>query len=203
MENSLQERILNNIRENKLQVFYSASFLDLGNYKAVSKTLERLEKDKKIRRLVRGIYDKPEYNEKFKMFASPNISEVALAIARQFNWNICPSGNYALNLLGLSTQIPAKYIYISDGPYREYEIYGTKLEFKHSNKKEISDFSYKTLIVIQALKTIGKENISNEDLEQIQRQLTNEDKQKLLNEGIKTNIWIYEIIKQICGGKNI
>ncbi len=200
---SLQELILQEIENKNLKVFYSAMFLNLGNYKAVSKALERLVNDKKIRRIARGIYDKPEYNARFEMFASPNINDVANAIASQFNWNICPSGNYALNLLGLSTQIPAKYIYISDGPYKTYMIEGSELEFKHSNKKEISDFSYKTLIVIQALKALGKNNITNTDLEKIKKHLSDEDKQNLLKEGIKTNIWIYEIIKQICGGINV
>lgn len=203
MQQTLQDKILNRIEKDKLPAFYSGDFLDFGNYKAVSKALERLEKDKSIRRLARGIYDKPEYNDKFKMFASPKINEVALTIARRFNWNICPSGNYAINLLGLSTQIPARYVYISDGPYKTFKIEETEIEFKHSNKKEISDFSYKTSIIIQALKTIGCINLTNEHIEQIRKHLSKQEMQVLLVEGQKTNIWIYEVIKDICGGTNV
>ncbi len=203
MENLLQNKILKNISNSQNKCYIISDFLHLGNHEAVKKVLQRLEKDKTIRRLIRGIYDKPEYNEKFKSFSAPDINEAAKALARQFNWNICPSGNYALNLLGISTQIPAKYVYISDGPYKTYKIEGTEIEFKHSNKKEISDFSYKTLIVIQALKTIGRENVNENIIKQIRKGLSKQEMNILFVEGQKTSIWIYEIIKKICEDINV
>lgn len=198
MKNSLEAQILKSIKDKKLEVFYASMFLDLGNYKAISKSLERLVDKKEIRRISRGLYDKPTFNKKFNSYPSINIEKVALTIANEFNWNICPSPNNSLNILGLSTQVPSKYVYISDGPYRSYNINGTIIDFKHSNNKEISNYSYKTLIIIQALKVIGRNNVSNKDIEIIRNNLTKKEANILLKEGIKTNIWIYEIIKEIC-----
>ena len=203
MENALQKLILKEIEKQDLKVFYSSLFLYLGNYKAVSKALEGMANDGTIRRIARGLYDKTLYNHKFKMFAAPNIDDVAKAIANQFNWNICPSNNYILNLLGLSEQVPTKYVYISDGPYRKYKINNTDIEFKHSNKKEVSNFSYITSIIIQAFKAIGKDNIDLDDLAKIERRLSVQDKKTLIKESAKTDIWICEKIKQMCGGVNV
>lgn len=198
MKNSLETQILKSIKDKKLDIFYASMFLDLGNYKAISKALERLVDKNEIRRICRGLYDKPTFNKKFNSYASINIEKVALTIAKEFNWNICPSPNNSLNILRLSTQVPSKYIYISDGPYRSYNINGTTIDFKHSNNKEISNYSYKTLIVIQALKALGRDNITTKDIEIIRNNLTKKEQEILLKEGIKTNIWIYEIIKKIC-----
>nr|MCR4661031.1 DUF6088 family protein [Clostridia bacterium] len=118
--------------------------------------------------------------------------------ARQFNWYICPSGNYALNKLGLSTQVPAQYMFVSSGPYTTYLIEGTKLIFKHTTSREISDYSYVTQLVIQAIKTIGRKKILPNDIIYLRKTLTLKDKDILLQDGKKTNIWIYEVIKEIC-----
>ncbi len=199
MEELLQTKILTFMDNSGDKAFIVSDFLELGNHEAVKKALQRLEKEGKIRRILRGVYDRPEYNERFGIYSAPYIGEVAKALARQYNWNICPSGNYALNLLGLSTQVPAKYVYVSDGPYKTYRIGNTEIEFRHSNKRGISDFSYKTLIIIQALKQMGNENITDEIIQKIRSVLTEEDKETLLSEGKKTNIWIFERIKEICG----
>ena len=88
---------------------------------------------------------------------SPNIDKVAHAYARKFNWYIQPSGDTALNLLGLSTQVPGRYVYLSNGPNKSYQILNTTLEFKHRSLKE-SGFKYDvSVIIVQALKTLGKE----------------------------------------------
>lgn len=198
MKKSLENLILESIKRNKLDVFTTSMFLDLGNYKAISKCLERMVNKKIIRRISRGLYDKPKYNKKYESYSSIDIEKVAEVIAKEFNWDICPSPNYALNLLGLSTQVPAKYVYTSNGPYRSYNIDGTTIDFKHTNNKAIGNFSYKTLIVIQALKAIGADNLTAKDIEILRKNLTFKEKEILLKEGIKTNIWIYEVIRKIC-----
>ena len=128
--------------------------------------------------------------------ASPH--QVALALARNYGWSIAPSGNTALNQLGLSTQVSAKWSYISDGPYNVFEFGNIRIEFKHRSNKDISGLSPKTALVIQALRALGKDNITNEDINKIGLLLSAEEKETLLKESKQSTSWIYKYIKKIC-----
>lgn len=199
----LRNDILDRIENKDLKVFSATDFIDFAPYGAVRKTLERLEDEGAIRRLMQGFYDKPKFNKKFMAFEAPDIDGLARCIARRYGWNVCPSGNYALNILGISTQIPSQYVYISDGPYRLYEVMGVRLTFKHTANREISNFSPITMIVIQALKAIGRENLTRKDIEHLRRRLSPENKEVILREGQQTRIWIYRVIKDICEVRNV
>jgi len=203
MYNQLQFRILDRIENNQFGVFMLTDFLDLASYEAIKKSLQRLEQSGQIRRLCRGIYDKPKFNQKFQMFEAPNIDNIAKAIAYRYNWRICPSGNFALNLLGLSTQIPAQYIYISDGPYKNYNVMGTDIVFKHVAHREISGYSNITHLVLQAIKTIGRKNIMREDIYHLRKFLKPEEKRIILSESQRVSVWMYEIVKDICEVDNV
>lgn len=181
----------------RVDTFVATDFLDIADYHTVRQALLRLSKYGKIQKIMNGIYYCPQYSELLQEYEAPSPSEVAKAIARKFNWTIAPSGNTALNQLGLSTQVTAKWNYISDGPYHTFEIDGFELEFKHRNNKEISGMSYKTAMVIQALKTIGKDKITKETKVILKKHLSSEEKAKLMLEGKQTTIWIYNIIKEI------
>lgn len=198
MNNSLQDIILKRMINSNLGAFTASDFVDIARHDAVRKALDRLEDCGQIRRILRGVYDKPRFNNRFKMFEPPRVEAVAYAIARQYNWYICPSGNFALNKLGLSTQVPAQYVFVSNGPYVSYSIEGTKLIFKHTTSREITSFSPITLLIIQAIKAIGRANILLDDILHLRRVLSLKDKGILLDEGPKTSIWIYEVIKEIC-----
>ena len=128
---------------------------------------------------------------------------VANALARSYHWTIAPCGNTALNLLGLSTQVTAVWSYISDGPYKTYEWNSTKLEFKHRTNKEITGLSYMTSLVIQALKTLGKSNVTPEVIQMLSEKLTDKDKQACLKEATESTDWVYDTIRQICGGEKV
>ena len=123
---------------------------------------------------------------------------MAQALARKFNWSIAPSGATALNLLGLSTQVPAKWSYISDGPYHKFSVGKLELEFKHRSNREISGLSYKSAMVIQALRALGKENVDDTTIKKLQRLLTDHEKQARLQEAQQAAAWIYNLIKKIC-----
>ena len=104
-------------------------------------------------------------------------------------------------MLGLSTQVTAVWSYISDGPYKTYEWNATKIEFKHRTNKEITGLSYMTALVIQALKTFGKSNVTQEVVETLSSKLSDTDKAALLKEGSESTDWVYDTIRQICGGE--
>ena len=153
-------------------VFVAADFADITDKKTASVGLSRLESEGVIRRILRGVYDKPAYNRFLGEFVAPIPDKVAHAIARNFGWTIVPCGDTALNLLGLSTQVPAVWVYVSDGTYKEYSYDNTTIQFKRTTNKEVSKLSYKTALVIQALKALGKDNIDEMVISRLQKILT-------------------------------
>lgn len=183
--------------------FSSVDLINKFDRQQIDNVLSDLSKDKKIRKVARGIYDYPKYSELLKKELSPDIEQVALAIARKFNWRIEVSGNSALNILNLSTQIQAKYIYLSDGPNRSYKLLNdVVIEFKKSTLKDIG-FKYKeSSLIVQALKELGKENITNETIEKIKDKIEPKMYEKILKDTQTTTVWIYEIIKKICKDSN-
>lgn len=148
---------------------------------------------------MRGIYVKPRYSTLLNKNVPPRSDDIAKAIARNYGWTIVPCGNTALNMLGLSTQVPAVWLYVSDGPYKTYEADGMKLKFKHTdNKNEIINISYKTALVVQALKALGKGNVTDKELRSISKLLTENEKAQMLVEAMRVTAWVYELMRKIC-----
>lgn len=179
------------------EVFITSDFLDIANTQAVNKALSRLTEDKKIRRILRGLYDRPRYSELLQEYTAPRMEAVAKAIARNFGWTIVPCGDTALNMLGLSTQVPAVWLYISDGPYREFAVGKCLLKFKHTSNKDISAISYKSALVIQALKALGKENMSDKVKKRLSSTLTTDEKTALISDTQRGTAWINETAKEV------
>ena len=201
--NSYVDQIKNRIKKFESgKVFINNDFLDIAGNETVRRTLNQLVRENKIKRVINGFYYNPKYSELIGEYEAVSIHELALAIARKYNWNIAPYNSTALNLLGLSTQVPTHYKYISSGRYKEYKIGDTVLEFKKVNPGEIANMSLKTATVIQAIKSLGKENITNEVIQKIRENLTEKERTDLMNESKSVPAWIYEVIREICEGKN-
>lgn len=153
----------------------------------------------KIRRVYRGIYDYPKYSELLQQELSPDFDQVAQAFARKFNWRIQPSGDAALNLLGLSTQVPGRLVYLSDGPNRQYDIGKFTLEFKKSALKDVG-FKYRESgLLVQALKALGKERLDESVIATLRKQLDEAACKRVLKDAVTATGWVYEAIKRICG----
>lgn len=179
-------------------VYVAVDFVDISDKTSVNAYLARLVDEGLIRRILRGVYDKPEYNDFLEEYVAPSPDKVANAIARNFGWTIVPCGDTALNLLGLSTQVPAAWVYVSDGTYKEYTYDNTTIQFKRTTNKEVSKLSYKTALTVQALKALGKDKIDDMVISRLGKLLTAEEKQTMLEEARAATSWIYEYIKQIC-----
>ncbi len=195
--NQIEVRICNSPRGT---IFLTSDFTDLASSDAANKALLRLEEAGLIRRILFGVYEYPEYNAFLGEYIEPAPDKVAHALARKFGWSIVPCGDTALNMLGLSTQVPAVWLYVSDGTYKEYSYGHTTIKFKRTTNKEISKISYKTALVIQAIKALGKEAITTEIISKIKASTTNEEKSLMFTEAKYATSWIYDIIKEICGG---
>ncbi|MBI9093980.1 MAG: hypothetical protein JEY71_03760 [Sphaerochaeta sp.] len=181
-------------------VFSKIDFIPPFSAVEVRKALSDLSKKGTIRRVSQGIYHYPRYSEILQQYLSPDIEQVAYAYARKFNWRIQPSGNTALNYLGLSTQVSARHLYISDGPSRTYEIGNQSLEFKHMAMKE-SGLQYReSRLLVQALKALGKEHITPDIIKKISDTMGNVSSDKILRDSQRVSVWIYEAIKEILKG---
>ena len=178
--------------------FSSKDLLEKFSRSQVDNLLSELVKKGKIRRVARGIYDYPKYSELLQKTLGPDIDQVARAIARKFNWRIEISGESALNLLGLSTQVPAKYVYLSDGPNKTYDIMGTTFEFKKSSLKDIGFKHRESSLIVQALKALGRDRITNETIKKIRTKIDEKGCNKILKDTKTATDWIYETIKKIC-----
>ena len=178
--------------------FSASDFLDIADANSVGQALFRIEKDGMIRRVINGIYDKPAYSELIHEYSVPRIDKIAEALARRFNWIIAPSGDTALNILHISTQVPDVWEYVSDGPYRDYVIGKTPLKFKHVMPREINGYSPITVMTIQGIHAIGKGNMTQEQMDRFSSVITAEDRETLLKEARTASGWIYREIKNIC-----
>ena len=172
-----------------------------------------------IRRVYRGMYDYPKYSELLQQRLSPDFDQVAQAFARKFNWRIQPSGDAALNLLGLSTQVPGRLVYLSDGPNREYRIGESgdseesgeggdgggevgaspfTLEFKKSALKDVG-FKYRESgLLVQALKALGKERIDDTVIATLRKQFDEATSKRMLRDTVTATGWVYDAIKRVC-----
>jgi len=194
-QKKIEDRIVSN---GTGSIFTTSDFTDLASSGSANRALLRLEEADVIRRIIFGVYEYPEYNEFLGEHIVPSPDKVAQALARKFGWTIVPCGDTALNLLGLSTQVPAVWSYVSDGTYKEYTFDKTTIKFKKTTNKDISKLSYKTALVVQALKALGKENVSDSILFKLKKGLAKAEKKKMLEEAKIVTSWIYELIKKIC-----
>jgi hypothetical protein len=129
---------------------------------------------------------------------SPNIDQVAHALARKFAWRIQPDGATAQNLLGLSTQVPARVVYPSDGPDRSYTVGRTKLAFEHTALKEAGFKLRESRLIVQALKAFGEGRITPNVVTQIRGQFDSSLRQQILHDTKTATGWVYAAIQEIA-----
>ena len=195
---SLRNQILARIRgKGRGCVFSSKDFLDLGDRNPVDKALSRLWAQGIIRRVTTGIYDFPREDVELGGRLSPDIHQVAQTIARKNGVCIQPSGALAANLLGLSTQVPAKIVYLTNGKSRTVEIRNRTLIFKRVKPREIRPGNETSILVTQALRFLGKERIEKNVIDHLRRQLSDVDQKKLLKDARYMEDWIWEVVRRI------
>ena len=194
--NSITKQIENIMSENQGKIFSINDFYNIGTKNTIKSVLYRLNEENKIKRLMDGLYIKPKYSNILKEYSYPDASEVAQKLADKFSWTIAPAGDTALNYTGLSTQVPNEYIYISDGAYREYLYRNKKIIFKHTTNRNITSYSKELAILIQAVKALGKDNISEEHIKKLEVFARNIE-EDLKEDTLKLTFWIQEVLAKI------
>ena len=158
---SMRDQIVGRVeRLGEGKAFSAKDFLDIASRTTIDVTLAELAHKGTVRRIRRGLYDMPRVNPALGGTLSPDIDEAARAIARRQRWKIVPDGAWAANLLGLSTQVPSKIIYLTDGPNNEVPIGRRSIVFKHARPKVLAGLEERSLsssrhCVISAKKTLG------------------------------------------------
>jgi hypothetical protein len=198
MKNSVMEQIKNRIDALPARsAFVASDFTDIADYQNAKKCLLRLEGEKRIRRVLRGVYDKPYFSSILHEFSAPDLEEIARAIARNYSWQIAPTGVTSLNLLGLSTQVVSAYEYYSSGQYKNYEVGKMEIRFIHRSSKELLNLSYESALVVSTIKELGT-GIDDDQIAKIRHRLSERSRAVLLEESAHVTKWIYEVIKRIC-----
>jgi hypothetical protein len=197
---SIDDKIFERIRKcGRGKVYFASDFAQYGETKSVQKALERLIKSEILVRLSRGIYYYPKIDRKTGLgILYPSWGEVAESIAKRDRARIAPTGLYALNRLGLSTQVPANFVFLTDGsPRRINTGKGKGILFKHTAPKNLAFQNELAMLVVFALKEIGRENVTREHLEKLKLVLQMQPREQIMNDAKLMPAWIKSIITQL------
>lgn len=178
--------------------FTPKAFLALGSREATRLALVRLTKKGTIRRLARGLYDYPRKHPKIG-FMTPSPERIAQALATRDATRLQPSGAYAANLLGLSEQVPARIVFLTDGPSRRVKIGRQEIVLKNTTPRNMAAAGKVSGTVIQALRHMGKKQISKQHAIHLRKVLKQEEKKQLLKDKIYAPGWMHPVIEQITG----
>ena len=172
MQENIGKRIVNNIKKcGRGSIFFPNSFVAYGDIKSVSKSLERLTNDAVIIRLANGIYLYPKIDKELGLgVLYPSVEEVALQVAKRDKAHIAPTGAYAMNLLGLSTQVPMNVVFLTDGSPRKIRLGNNRIiTFKHTVPKNLAFVNKTAQLATFALKEIGQSNVNEEHLKALKQ----------------------------------
>ncbi len=189
----LIERLVLDKRRGTL--FFPEDFEHTGSSEAIRKALQRLENKGSIRRVAHGIYVRPKESS-YIGEVMPTAEEVAEGIAKRDKIRIVPTGVYALHALGLSTQIPLKLVFLTDGAARTINVGKRTIKLKRTTPKNLMAKGKISSLVIQALREIGKDKASQTELTQIIKLLKEEDQQLLKHDIKLAPEWIKQIMKE-------
>ncbi len=193
---SVDDKVIAKIKKAKRgSLFFTEDFLSFGSAKAVAKALERMVEKEEVIRVARGIYARLEKDPILGLI-KPSTEAIAQAIAKRDKARIVPTGILALNALGLSTQVPMNVVYLTDGAKRKIDLGKRKILFKNTAPKNLSAIGKISSLVIQALKEIGKDNCTENEIQIILKQLAKEEPYRLEHDIRLAPEWIRVIMRQ-------
>lgn len=179
------------------KVVTSKDFLDLGTRDAVDQALSRLSRDGDIQRIGRGLYHCPRKNRRLGLFISPDVDDMAQAIARQTGTRVAPSGAVAANRLGLTTQVPGRLVYLTDGSSRSVKVADFEIVFKHVSPKDFPPGSPTSAAVLQAIRHVGKDALTDKALAHLRKTLSAAVRKKLFNDARYATDWVREVVRRL------
>ena len=197
---SVEDKISKAIKYRKRgSIFFSSEFVSKGSLSSVNKALSELTKRGDIIRLASGIYCRPEIDKIFGLGdIYPGLDEIAEAIASRDGARIVPTGTYAQNRLGLSTQIPMNAVFLTDGSPRRVKVYGGKgILFKKAAPRVFKFKSSLAMMLTLALKDIGKDSLTDDQRETIKRLVIKEPRERFAQDYSLMPEWIRSLIERM------
>jgi len=192
---SIDDQILVKIKKAKGgSLFFIDDFVAFGNAKAVGKAMERLVKSGELHRVAKGIYVRP-VKDKVLGIVLPGIEDIAEAIRKRDKARIVPTGSYAMYKLGLTTQVPMNVVYYTDSTPRKVKVGKQTINFKRASARNLSAIGDISKLVIQALKTIGKDKVTEYELHKIKELLKQEKPYHLQHDMKIAPEWIRKLIR--------
>lgn len=194
---SIQNKVVSRIY-GKLRgwVFTPNHFLDLGSRSAVGNSLSQLTAAGTIRRLAFGLYDYPQKHPKLGLL-SPKPDTVAQAISEKDDTRLQPSGAYAVNLLGLSQQVPAKIVYLTDGAEKNVTVGNQQIQLRRTTPKNMATAGRPSGLVIQALRYLKKDGVTDDHIATLKRILPDADRERLWKDRIYAPAWMHPLFKKL------
>ena len=194
MSKSIEIQVLDKIKRSpRGTLFFVDSFTKIANTKSVNKSLERLVKSSEIERVAQGIYVRPVI-DKYIGKVLPSIEQIAVAIAKRDRATIVPTGSYAMYKLGLTTQVPLNIVLYSDTSARKIKIGKQTITFKKASSKNLAFVGEISTLAIQALRTIGKDQATAEEIKQISTILKKENPKHLQHDLQLSPVWLRKLI---------
>jgi hypothetical protein len=195
---SIDSKLLAAIRSRgRGSVFVPADFLDLGSRQAIDVALHRLARKGTIRRLTRGVCDFPKRHPALGLL-SPSPEAVATALGGRDRTRLQPTGAYAANALGLSEQVPAKAVFLTDGPSRTVKIGPMTIQLRRTTQRNMADAGRLSGLLIQALRALGKEYVTPERREHLKRTLPAYQRRELLKDLRLAPAWMHPIFRELA-----
>jgi len=185
------------IRKGRGSVFTPSDFLTLGSRAAVDKTLSRLAMDGIIRRIAQGIYDYPKISPRIGPL-SPNLDVVAQAVAAKGGHVVQVSPAKAANLLGLTTQVPAKSVYLTDGPTRSKTIGRQTIYMRNAAPKNLVAAGKPAGLLFQALRYVGKDGVDDMTIQLLSKHLAPATRKSLVKHSHYAPGWMHPVVQQIA-----
>jgi len=196
---SIDDKILSNIKKRgRGSIFFANDMVQYGQRQSVLKALERMAAAGTILRVARGIYCYPKIDKELGLgILYPSLDEIAQAVAKRDKARIAPTGVYALNVLGLSTQVQMNVVYLTDGTARRLKVgNGKGILFKHTAPKNLAFKSKTAMYITSALKELGQSGVTQEHKAKIKELLQEEEKKNVLSDAALIPSWIMDIIKE-------
>ncbi len=194
---SIESKILSRIRgHGRGAVFIPTDFLDLGSRRAIDLALHRLVKKGTLRRLARGLYDYPKTHPKLGLL-SPPVDDIAKALAGKHRLRLQPSGAYAANLLGLSEQVPAKVVFLTDGSTRKVRVRNQTIELRRTTPRAMAADGV-TGLVIEGLRNLGRAHVTRNRVAHLRKLLSATDRARLLKNLALAPAWMHPFIRFIA-----
>jgi hypothetical protein len=199
VSNPIADKVLERIKASEGRIFSAADFLDLGSRATVDQALSRLAREGTINRVRRGLYELPRIGKLLNQPMTQSPDALAHAWAQKNGLRIVPSGAYAANLLGLSTQVPAKITYYTNGRTKTIKLGQHTIKLLNRGPKTMEVQGKTTPLVFQALSHFGKEGVTQEMISRLRSTLTATDKAELRANLHHASAWLQRVVRGIVG----